>query len=198
MRFRDPARAIAWGATLASLGLVLAQGLLDRRYDPTLAVLTVTLIAIIWYTYFTKRAVDHTGRSVELARDQLHELRAEREERAHELAKADIRVSSKRPPTASYHVIAIRNHGPAAGRDVELRFLEQNDDEYQKGGERWWPALTPPAAPDGVLIRKIDAHAKREFRASLSAADATQMQAELTWTDGTGRRSFRTSVFSGG
>ncbi|MFI5168083.1 MAG: hypothetical protein ACHQQS_15860 [Thermoanaerobaculales bacterium] len=52
-RFR-PALVIAW--VFSVLSVVLAVGPNFRgAYDPTLAVLTLTLIAVIWYTYFSYR-----------------------------------------------------------------------------------------------------------------------------------------------
>ena len=50
--FRAPL-AVAWSATLVSVCLALAPGLRGGIYDPTLAVLTATLVSLIWYTYFT-------------------------------------------------------------------------------------------------------------------------------------------------
>lgn len=58
-RQHRPAVAIAWGATLVSVVLVVVSSL-RRGYDPQLSVLTATLVAVIWYTYFTYRAVNRT------------------------------------------------------------------------------------------------------------------------------------------
>lgn len=54
-----PALAISWAATLASVVIVVISGL-RRGYDAQLSILTATLVAIIWYTYFTYRAVNRT------------------------------------------------------------------------------------------------------------------------------------------
>jgi len=51
-----PAWALAWTASIA--GVLLAIGPKWRgTYDPSLAVLTATLIAVVWYTYFSYRAL---------------------------------------------------------------------------------------------------------------------------------------------
>src|SRR5712691_4439877 len=52
-RFRVPL-GIAWAASAIAVVLVTAPG---GKYDPTLAILTLTVIAVIWYTYFTYRSV---------------------------------------------------------------------------------------------------------------------------------------------
>jgi hypothetical protein len=52
-RFLPP--DVAWAATGSAIAL--ATGFrLDGRYDPSLAVLVATLIAVVWYTYFTFRS----------------------------------------------------------------------------------------------------------------------------------------------
>jgi hypothetical protein len=55
-RFR-PAWAIAWVASIGS-GLAAIGPNIGGRYDPTLAVLTLTLIAVIWYTYYSYRSIN--------------------------------------------------------------------------------------------------------------------------------------------
>lgn len=58
-RFR-PAFYIAWASSCASVLLAAAPALWGQtKYDPTLAVLTATLIALVWYTYFTFKAVNN-------------------------------------------------------------------------------------------------------------------------------------------
>lgn len=73
-----PARTVAISASVAALILALlpaAFGATD--YDATIAVLTATLIAIVWYTFFTFWAAtreDPTFLRVSLSRDALHLL----------------------------------------------------------------------------------------------------------------------------
>ena len=52
-RYR-PALAIAWSFSVVA-GLAAIGPNLRGDYDPTLTVLTLTLIAVIWYTYFSYR-----------------------------------------------------------------------------------------------------------------------------------------------
>ena len=58
-------RMIPWVFTATSLALALLPGALaliqgsKSYYDSTLAVLTATLVAIIWYTYFTFETLQH-------------------------------------------------------------------------------------------------------------------------------------------
>src|SRR2546422_10789018 len=51
-----------WGLACAfsilSATLATIPNIRSGAYDPHLAILTLTLIAIIWYTYFTYRAVN--------------------------------------------------------------------------------------------------------------------------------------------
>lgn len=60
-----PERLVAWAASVASIALAVAPGLFawstgsKPRYDPTLAVLTATVIALVWYTCFTYESVEH-------------------------------------------------------------------------------------------------------------------------------------------
>jgi hypothetical protein len=54
-RFR-PAWALAWVASLTGVSLAIGPNW-GGKYDPSLAVLTATLIAVVWYTYFTYRAL---------------------------------------------------------------------------------------------------------------------------------------------
>jgi hypothetical protein len=54
-RFWKPL-GIAWAATLTAIGLATVPNF-RGVYDPNLAVLTLTLIAVIWYTYFNYRSV---------------------------------------------------------------------------------------------------------------------------------------------
>jgi hypothetical protein len=69
-RFRLPL-AIAWGASVTGVGLAVAPWFFGpSNYDPGVAVLTATLVAVIWYTYFTYKAVhreEPTWISLELA-----------------------------------------------------------------------------------------------------------------------------------
>lgn len=68
------APAIAWVFTALSIGLsVWTFG----PYDPQLAVLTATLIALIWYSYYTARLASLTKQSISLAEaTSKRELRA--------------------------------------------------------------------------------------------------------------------------
>lgn len=50
------ALGIAWVATVVALAVSVLPGI-GRRLDQVLAILTLTLIAVIWYTYFTYRVV---------------------------------------------------------------------------------------------------------------------------------------------
>lgn len=52
------ARLLAWGATIASAALAIGPNF-RGQYDAPLAVLTATLIALVWYTYFTYESL-HT------------------------------------------------------------------------------------------------------------------------------------------
>jgi hypothetical protein len=52
-RFWKPL-GIAWAATVVAVVLATIQ---RGEYSPNLAVLTLTLIAVVWYTYFTYRSV---------------------------------------------------------------------------------------------------------------------------------------------
>ncbi len=62
---RGGARTVAWLATLLSISFSVVWGVYGLRlggwrqaaklFDPALAVLTITLVAVIWYTYFTYR-----------------------------------------------------------------------------------------------------------------------------------------------
>lgn len=53
-RYEKRAFGVASVATIVAVALAVGRG---GTYDPTLAVLTATLIAIIWYTFFTFQAV---------------------------------------------------------------------------------------------------------------------------------------------
>lgn len=55
-RFRK-ACLLSWAVTLLALGLAMVPNIVDE-FNPTLVILTLTLIAIVWYTYFTYRAVN--------------------------------------------------------------------------------------------------------------------------------------------
>lgn len=56
-------RSLAWSSTLLSIVLAIAPGIMSlvgsggARYDAPLAVLTATLVAIIWYTQYTFEAL---------------------------------------------------------------------------------------------------------------------------------------------
>jgi hypothetical protein len=54
-RFRRPL-GVTWAATVVAIALAVGP-FIGGRYDGTLAVLTATLVTVIWYTYFTYRAV---------------------------------------------------------------------------------------------------------------------------------------------
>ena len=54
-RFRRPL-GVTWAATVVAVALAVGP-FIGGTYDGTLAVLTATLITVIWYTYFTYRAV---------------------------------------------------------------------------------------------------------------------------------------------
>jgi len=54
-RFRRPL-GVAWAATGVAIALAVGP-FIGGDYDATLAVLTATLITVVWYTYFTYRAV---------------------------------------------------------------------------------------------------------------------------------------------
>jgi len=58
-RQHRPAVLVTWAATVVSV-LVGVVTTVTRGFDPQLTILTATLIAIIWYTYFTYRAVAKT------------------------------------------------------------------------------------------------------------------------------------------
>lgn len=68
---------IAGAATAVSLGLAITPGVIGRlrgaevSYDASIAVLTATLISIIWYTAFTYESVVH-----QKSRDEQELLRA--------------------------------------------------------------------------------------------------------------------------
>lgn len=55
-RYR-PAFWISWAMTMLALGLAIVPNI-GGAYNPMLAILTLTLIAIVWYTYFTYCAVN--------------------------------------------------------------------------------------------------------------------------------------------
>ena len=67
-------RTLAWGATAASLVLAVAPGFqalrsgLTPSYDGSLAVLTATLIAIIWYTQYTYESLQYARATVDIQR----------------------------------------------------------------------------------------------------------------------------------
>jgi hypothetical protein len=48
---------IAWLATITSVLLAIGPNY-SGRYDPTVAVLTATLVSLVWYTYFTFQLVN--------------------------------------------------------------------------------------------------------------------------------------------
>lgn len=50
--------AIATLGTIAAVAMALLPAIWGGRYVPDLAILTTTLIAVIWYTYFTYQAVN--------------------------------------------------------------------------------------------------------------------------------------------
>lgn len=50
------AQLVSWISTVVGVGLAIGPNW-GGRYDGSLAVLTATFIAIVWYTYFTYRAV---------------------------------------------------------------------------------------------------------------------------------------------
>jgi hypothetical protein len=54
-RFRLPL-AVAWTATVGAIAAAVGPNL-GGQYSPSIAVLTLTLISVIWYTYFTYREV---------------------------------------------------------------------------------------------------------------------------------------------
>jgi hypothetical protein len=54
-RFRVPL-AVAWTASVGSVAAAVGPNL-GGQYSPSTAVLTLTLIAVVWYTYFTYREV---------------------------------------------------------------------------------------------------------------------------------------------
>lgn len=60
---------IAWTASVAAIGLavlpVFFQGVERIRYDSEVAVLTATLIALIWYTYHTHQSVEEARKAPE-------------------------------------------------------------------------------------------------------------------------------------
>lgn len=65
MSKRDKALTITWLFTILIVIFVIFDGILDyylcilpSYYDPTLAILAMTLIAIIWYVYWTHRTVE--------------------------------------------------------------------------------------------------------------------------------------------
>lgn len=55
---------IAWLATATAVLLAVLPAVAPENYDGTLAVLTVTLIAVVWYTYFTSAGLRHAERSL--------------------------------------------------------------------------------------------------------------------------------------
>lgn len=59
---------MSWALTTLSVGLAIGPAFVgESRYDPALAVLTVTLIALIWYTFFSFVAAFGEPASIVLA-----------------------------------------------------------------------------------------------------------------------------------
>ena len=62
-------RTITWTASIFAVGLALVGGILPGdvapRYRPDIAVLTATLVAIIWYTRYTFDSLQHQRMRVE-------------------------------------------------------------------------------------------------------------------------------------
>jgi hypothetical protein len=60
---------VAWVGTLATMILACWSGLpnasshYQARYSPTVALTAATVIAVIWYTYFTQQTLEHTRRT---------------------------------------------------------------------------------------------------------------------------------------
>lgn len=73
-----PARWLAIAASVLAVVLALIYGLLDwwgvvegpSKYDPSVAILTVTAIAVIWYTCFTFESIQQTRRQQRVAQRQ--------------------------------------------------------------------------------------------------------------------------------
>jgi hypothetical protein len=86
-------RTAAW-ASLLALSLAVAPGISQRiergtwgSYDPTISVLTATLIALIWTAHFTFRAVKHARNAEE--RDNFRRLSARQSTIAGVMAELD-------------------------------------------------------------------------------------------------------------
>lgn len=62
IRLHKGAFWLAVAATVAAVGLA-GGGTFRGRYDPNLAVLTATLVAVIWYTFFSYCAIHRTEAS---------------------------------------------------------------------------------------------------------------------------------------
>jgi hypothetical protein len=77
---------VAWlGSAAAAALAVLPVAFGSRTYDPGVAVLTATLIAIIWYTYFTHGLVRSAREQSDLIQEQLRSLRRENQQASYRL-----------------------------------------------------------------------------------------------------------------
>ena len=90
--------AIACLGTIAAVAMAVLPAFRGARYAPDLAILTTTLIAVIWYTYFTYQAVNQVepGRlrfslRADVERRQLH-IRLENPTRTTVTARINQRV----------------------------------------------------------------------------------------------------------
>ena len=102
-----PPIVIAWFASVVSVLLAVAPALSgDTSYRPDLAVLTATLVSLIWYTAFTFQALAHAR-----SRDAL-----ERSTNRRAFATAALAELSWIEPT----LIAVSKNGPRHARSDAL------------------------------------------------------------------------------